>query len=281
MLGFFVLIIVLLIGFIFFIKHKLNYNNAPITVHQSFPLAGEKNIIMCLFPHPDDEISVAGTLYKLSQNTNNQLVGVYLTRGEAGSTGGLVAKEDLGRERSKELENAGKIVGYGALEIFDFPDSGLPNTDSTAIKTEMLRMIYKYKPNIIISFDDKAGLYGHKDHIVTSKLIQHIFRENATVDSFPIRQLYCPTLSEGMLGIALSMSSTFKKNYPKDPSKGLPAASFAVEISSVGDKKLQAIQAHRTQKSTFTDVFPLHDKVSPHFYFYLFDREYFALLQKR
>lgn len=278
---FFILILLVVFGAIWLFKNKLGYNDSPIVTHQNFPLEGEKNTIMYLFPHPDDEITVAGTICLLSENPNNQLIGIYLTRGEAGKTGGLVSKEELGKERTKEIQNAAKVVGYDALEVFDFPDSGLPRTDSSTAKAEILRMIYLYKPNIIVSFDDKVGFYGHPDHLMTGKWIKSICEENAKVDTFPVKQLYCPTLSTGMLEIALSISGTFRRNYPKDASKGLPAPSFAVDISRVGHKKLQAIEAHRTQKHIFDDVFPFHDKISPTWYFKLFDREYFALVFER
>lgn len=277
----FSLLVIIFVGAILLIKNKLTYNSTQLEVYQHFPMVEEKNTIMFLFPHPDDEITIAGTLCFLDENPNCQLIGVYLTRGEAGGTGGLVPKEELGRERTKEIQNAAKVVGSDALEIFDFPDSGLSRTDSNTVKAKILEMIYQYKPNIVISFDDKVGLYGHPDHLLTGKWIKSICEENAKVDSFPVKQLYCPTLSTGMLEIALSISGTFKRNYPKEASKGLPAPSFAVEISKVGDKKLRAIQAHRTQKKVFDDVFPFHDKISPNLYFKLFDREYFTLVFRK
>jgi LmbE family N-acetylglucosaminyl deacetylase len=282
LLVFALLILILLLSVFFFAKSKLTENESPISMYEAFPLSQNTNVIMCLFAHPDDEISVAGTVYKLSQNPNNQIIGIYLTKGEAGGTGGLVSQEKLGEERTKELQNLSKILGYKHLEIFGFPDSGLPKVDSAEVKARILESIYKYRPNIIISFDDKVGLYGHPDHLLTGKWAKSICETYQAVDSFPVQQLYCPTLSKGMIHIALSIAETFKRNYPKEPEKGLPSPSFAVDISDVGVYKLQAIQAHRTQKRTFDDVFPLHDQISPHIFFRLFDREYFTIqVQKK
>lgn len=271
------LVVIILAAGLFFVKNKLNETASPITIYESFPLDKGKHTIMCLFAHPDDEIAIAGTLCQLRQNPQNQIIGIYLTRGEAGGTGGLVPQEQLGEERTKELENLAKIVGYNHLEILGFPDSKLNQTEADIVKIRILEVIHQYSPDIMISFDDRVGLYGHPDHLLTGKWAKQIFEENMKDDSFPVQKLYCPTLSRGMIEIALSIAETFKRNYPQDPEKGLPPASFAVNISPVGECKLQAIQAHRTQKRTFTDVFPLHDQVPPFWYFRLFDKEYFTL----
>ncbi|SFE74036.1 PIG-L deacetylase family protein [Thermoflexibacter ruber] len=271
------LVVIILAAGLFFVKNKLNKTANPITVYENFPLEEGKHTIMCLFAHPDDEISIAGTLCQLSQNPQNQIIGIYLTRGEAGGTGGLVPQEQLGEERTKELENLAKVVGYKHLEILGFPDGKLNQAEVDTVKMRILEAIYRYRPDIMISFDDRVGLYGHPDHLLAGKWAKQICEENMKNDSFPIQKLYCPTLSQGMIEIALSIAETFKRNYPQDPEKGLPPASFAVNISSVGECKLQAIQAHRTQKRTFTDVFPLYDQVPPFWYFRLFDKEYFTL----
>lgn len=270
------LAIVLAVG-LFWVKNKLSKTASPITVYKSFPLESGQHKIMCLFAHPDDEISIAGTLCQLSQNPQYQIIGIYLTKGEAGGTGGLVAPEQLGEERTKELQRLAKIVGYDHLEILDFPDGKLNQIEANTVKMRIIEAIYRYQPDIMISFDDKVGLYGHPDHLLTGIWAKEICEENMKNDSFPIQKLYCPTLSQGMIEIALSIAETFKRNYPKDPKKGLPSASFAVNISPMGECKLQAIQAHRTQHRTFTDVFPLHDQIPPFWYFKLFDREYFTL----
>lgn len=271
------LVVIVLVAGLFFVKNKLNKTASPITIYENFPLDEGKHTIMCLFAHPDDEISIAGTLCQLSQNPQNQIIGIYLTRGEAGGTGGLVPQEQLGEERTKELENLAKIVGYKHLEILGFPDGKLNQAAVDTVKMRILEAIQQYSPDIMISFDDRVGLYGHPDHLLTGKWAKQICEENMKNDSFPVQKLYCPTLSQGMIEIALSIAETFKRNYPQDPEKGLPHASFAVNISYAGECKLQAIQAHRTQKRTFTDVFPLHDQIPPFWYFRLFDKEYFTL----
>jgi N-acetylglucosamine malate deacetylase 2 len=258
-------------------KKKLDETDTPVAIHSQFPISQQKNVIMCIFAHPDDEISVAGTLCQLKQNADNQIVGVYLTRGEAGGTNGLVSKEKLGEERTKELANLAKVVNYQSLEMLGFADSGLPKENLDTLTKAVERMIYKYKPNIVISFDDKVGLYGHPDHLLVGKLSKAICERNATVDSFPVQELYCPTLSKGMIEIVMSIAETFKKNYPQDPEKGLPLPSFAVKISEEADCKLMAIQAHQTQKPTFDDVFPMHDRIVPSIFFSIFDKEYFTL----
>lgn len=270
--------VTLLSFFVLYLRYQLKKHRQPQVVHQTFPLPAATRTVMIIFAHPDDEIAIAGTLAQMKQQNDLQIVGVYLTAGEAGKTGGLVPKEKLAETRMQELQNAGQILGFQELEMLGFPDSGLKNISPDTAKAALLTVIERYRPQVIISFDDKVGLYGHPDHLHTGRWLLELCRQHADSVGFPVRQVYCPTLTDGMIELAMTLSQTFKRNYPQDPAKGLPPPDFGVSISEQGKEKLQAIQAHRTQKHIFDDVFPFHDCISPQWYFRLFGEEYYALI---
>jgi LmbE family N-acetylglucosaminyl deacetylase len=267
--------------FVLYFRYQLRKHRQPLAVHEAFPLPAATRTVMVIFAHPDDEIAIAGTLAQMKRQSNLQIVGVYLTAGEAGKTGGLVPKEKLAETRAQELQEAGKILGLQQLEILGFPDSGLKNTSPDTVKAALLAVIERYQPQVIISFDDKVGLYGHSDHLHTGRWLLEVCRQNTDAANFPVRQVYCPTLTDGMIELAMTISQTFKKNYPKGPNEGLPPPNFGIDISKQGKEKLQAIQAHRTQKHVFDDVFPFHDCIAPQWYFRLFGEEYYALIWEK
>ncbi len=266
-------------GLAYYFHSKIT--DADTVVYTEFPLPEGKNTIICFFAHPDDETAVSGTLYKIASNPDNKLIGVYLTRGGAGPTGGLVSQEELADERSRELENVGKILGFDELIFLDLPDGGIKNIDPLQIRKSIKALIVKYNANIVISYDDKVGLYGHIDHLLTGKYTREAFIEEKDNPSFPAKKMYCCTLGERMIETAIELSSAFKKNYPKEKEKGLPKPDFAVFIGDVGYPKVNAIAAHRTQKQVFDDVLPLHDRIPAWIYFRVFDREYFTELETR
>jgi LmbE family N-acetylglucosaminyl deacetylase len=91
---------------------------------------------MFIFPHPDDEITCAGTL-KILDNQNVTTTLITLTRGEAGESNGMVRESEpvkkkklLGEIRQKELLAAGRLLGIDHQEVLDFPDSGLKDLGS-------------------------------------------------------------------------------------------------------------------------------------------------------
>ena len=93
---------ILVIGCALFVVLAKNYvNDNSISTGE---IASSNDRVLFVFAHPDDEITVAGTLAKLKSKGSETGV-IYLTRGEAGVTGGLVPKEKLGERRTEEAKS--------------------------------------------------------------------------------------------------------------------------------------------------------------------------------
>ncbi|MCS7020164.1 MAG: PIG-L family deacetylase [Cytophagales bacterium] len=274
------LVVVLLLGLVLLFRYQLQNHRQPLPIHRVFPVADSVRNAMIIFAHPDDEIAVAGVLAQMKQS-GWRVAGIYLTAGEAGKTGGLVPASQLAATRKEELQAAAKILGLQSVEVLDFPDGKLQVVPPDTVKKVLLEAIERHCPQLIISFDDRVGLYGHPDHVYTGRIVLELCQQYADTAHFPVQQLYCPTLTDGMIALARRISQTFRKNYPKEVGRGLPPPNFGVCISPQGKDKWRAIRAHRTQKHVFDDVFPLHDRISPQLYFQLFAEEYYALLWKR
>jgi LmbE family N-acetylglucosaminyl deacetylase len=199
---------------------------------------------------------------------------VYLTQGEAGPTNGLVAQSELGATRTKEIQQVGKILGVHALELFDFPDSGLKDVAIDTIKNVAVEMISKYQPDVLLSFDSEVGLYGHPDHRVASTALEEVYLQGKGSDGFSPKQYFQLTLSPKQIAIALEISPGFQKNYPKT-GRGLPPPDFSVRTTEHFSTLVHMMEAHATQQQVFRDLMPYREELPQFVYSRVFDREYF------
>lgn len=276
----FIILILILMLLIFSLNRFVNDHSVPIV--DTLIAEGDPNRLMVIFPHPDDEVTIAGSLYNLNQQFEDmEITLVYLTRGEAGPTGGLVTQDELGAKRSEEIREVARILEVENLELFDFPDSGLIDTDKELIKDTILNMINQYQPSTIITFDDIIGLYGHIDHKLTGEYVREVVVENMTNEEFPVNRLYFTTLPQPMIDVALQISETFKNQYPSDPEEGLPVPTAAIKMTDAAREKNAVIRAHETQLEILGDVQPLYHIIPPRIYYTIFDREYYALVEER
>jgi N-acetylglucosamine malate deacetylase 2 len=248
---------------------------------------------LAIFAHPDDEITIIGTMRMLkSQGVETGIC--YMTRGEAGLNGSIIdvskikeladtslnkLKKALGQRRTKEVDNIASILELNHHEMFDFPDSGTSDVSMDSLKKVVRSLIQKYRPSVLFTLDDKVGLYGHPDHRNVSKAVLEVFEEDKGKANFSPKKLYQVTLPKDMITFALKMAEGFRKNYPKDPAKGLPQADVCVNITPFGHYKRDCMLAHVSQRPTFDDMQPGFATLPPWLYFRVFDREYFHVIE--
>jgi len=231
--------------------------------------------VLFIFAHPDDEIMAAGTLAGF--NAENIPTGlVYLTHGENGPTGGLVAQEELGEERLKEVKSIKSILGVEYLRVLHYPDNDIKNVQPESIKQSMLESIHEFEPTVVVGFDETVGLYGHEDHRLAGLYLHELLDElrNKSKLNF-VKAYYMVTLPQPMIDLALKMSRIFKERYPRDPERGLPSANVASNIWKYGASKRRVLEAHKTQWEVITDVQPYGMSIHSILYYRIFDKEYY------
>ncbi len=266
------LLLLLPIGGLIFLRAYFNDGSVP-TDYELVPPGHPKRVLV-VFPHPDDEITLAGTVCRLKAEGFETSV-VYLTQGEAGSTGGLTERSQLGETRSLEAREAARILGFDRFAIHGFPDSGLENVSLDTLKQVVLDEINSFRPSVVFTFDDKVGLYGHPDHRATARAVFELVRGQQGQTGFPVRRVYGVTLPPGMIKAAMKVSATFAARYPKEPGAGLPAPDFAVTATPFGQQKHGAVKAHKTQWQVLGDLQPLNGLIPPKIYYWVFAKEYF------
>ena len=173
--------------------------------------------------HPDDiELSCAGTL--LTEKQNGKKVGIAdLTKGELGTRG-------TAETRKEESENSALILGVDVRENLEMADGFFRNDEENQRK--IIKVLRKYRPEIILcnAPDDR-----HPDHGRSAQLV---------IDaSFLSGLIKIETINEdGKLQEAWRPKYVF--NYIQDMYFN---PDFVIDISTVIDKKIEAIKAFTTQ----------------------------------
>ncbi len=269
-----IILILLLFPFVLILIGRSQLHDSDIPQKESLVESTSKIRIMAFFPHPDDEVTVSGTLMKLI-NQGNEVYLICLTKGEAGNAGEDYTRQELADLRTLEMQRSAEIIGVAKLHLLDYPDGGLDEMGLDSIKGIALDWINQIQPDVLISYDSKVGLYGHSDHKLSGIAVEQVFLENSGKQDFSPTQLFQVTLSPKQIQIALKLSSGFQRNYPKDLSQGLPTPDFSVSTQPYFHRVLEVMKAHQTQQAVLKDLMPYHDRVPAWIYSRIFDREYF------
>ena len=233
-----------------------------------------KQKVLAIFPHPDDEVTVAGTVMGLKA-AGHEVILVCLTRGEKGNAAQIPSEEELARLRTAEMQLSAQTLGVDELIQLDYADGGIDDLGMDSLKSLVHALIKAQKPDVLLSYDSKVGLYGHSDHRLTGEAVEEVFLGFRGTTDFAPKQLFQVTLSKKQIEVALKLSAGFQKNYPKEPGKGLPTPDFSIGTQPYFSRTLQVMQAHQTQKKVLQDLMPYHDRVPEWIYSRVFDREYF------
>lgn len=274
--GILVFLLVLLVFFplILIVWGRTMLHDSDVEKREELIPSSPKKRVLAIFPHPDDEVTVAGTVMGLKA-AGHQVTLVCLTRGEKGNAANIPTEQELARLRTGEMQQSAQILGVDHLIQLDYADGGLDELGLDSLMQLVHTLIQDQKPDVLLSYDSKVGLYGHSDHRLTGEAVEQVFLKHRGAQGFLPKQLFQVTLSKKQIEVALKLSAGFKENYPKEPGKGLPLPDFSIGTQPYFSRTLQVMQAHQTQKKVLQDLMPYHDKVPQWIYSRVFDREYF------
>ncbi|GMV78476.1 MAG: bacillithiol biosynthesis deacetylase BshB1 [Chitinophagaceae bacterium] len=178
--------------------------------------------ILAFGVHPDDvELSCAGTL--LAAANEGKATGIVdLTQGELGTRG-------TAETRKIEAENAAKVLKIKVRENLEMADGFFQNDE--AHQRKIIEVIRKYQPEIILC---NAVHDRHPDHGRSAKLVS----DAAFLSG--LRKIV--TNHDGKLQEAWRPKYVF--HYIQDR---YIQPNFLVDISTVYDAKMEAIQCYTTQ----------------------------------
>lgn len=130
-----------------------------------------KGVYMLAFsPHPiDTELGIGGTVARLTRE-GKDVVYVVCTNGDKGTSDPALKREKLAEIREKEQLEAAKILGVREVIFLRHPDLGL--NDTPEFRKEILKLILKYRPEIVATCDPYHRVYlSNPDHRVLGRVV--------------------------------------------------------------------------------------------------------------
>jgi LmbE family N-acetylglucosaminyl deacetylase len=223
--------------------------------------------LLGVFAHPDDDVfTLGGVLAEAGDRLETTLV--FATSGGAGpiSDPSLATRETLADVREREQEASLQALGVGSTTRTVFlrhPDYHLPDVPIDTLVAQVEQVMRDVTPHTVVTFGPD-GITSHHDHIRAGEAATEAFhraRRGAPMGSFE-RLLYA--------ALARSDVDRFYGTLPHAEAKtyggrevlfnltGVPDGDIAVrvDIGAVRDRKVAAIDAHRTQRVEWERIPP-------------------------
>ncbi|MFX3634410.1 MAG: bacillithiol biosynthesis deacetylase BshB2 [Candidatus Pristimantibacillus sp.] len=194
----------------------------------------EREHILVILPHPDDEaFGISGTLARSIDN-GAQVTYACLTLGEMGRNMGvpiIANRVTLPEIRKKELQESCLAIGIQDVRMMGFHDKTIEFEDQDLLDGVILDLIEELRPTLIITF--YPGYSVHPDHDATGAAVVR------TVGKLPADErppVHCLAFS-------------------KDCVEKLGEPDIGNDVTSYLDRKLASVSAHRSQfpNMTFDD----------------------------
>jgi mycothiol S-conjugate amidase len=147
------------------------------------PANPDRLCVLSVHAHPDDEASKGAATMARYAAEGVRCVLVCCTGGEAGDllnpdADSPEVRADLGAVRMRELDDSVRIIGYAALHLLGYRDSGMPDTEANAHPDNfanadldeavgrLVAVVREERPQVIVTYGDgRGGGYEHPDHI--------------------------------------------------------------------------------------------------------------------
>jgi len=120
---------------------------------------------MVVTPHPDDAESGAGGTVASWVRQGREVVYAVCTNGDKGSSDPDMTSERLVQLREQEQREAAQILGVSDVIFLGYPDGGLE--DTPAFRRELVRLIRKHRPDVVMTSDPLRRYLWHRDHRIT------------------------------------------------------------------------------------------------------------------
>lgn len=158
--------------------------------------------LLTVHAHPDDEASKGAGTVACYSDEGVRTVLVTCTGGEAGDILNPAADDpevraDLGAVRRAELAESVRILGYSALHMLGYRDSGMPGTEANAhgesfaaadlddAVGRLVAVIRQERPQVVVTYGDDHSGYPHPDHIRVHDISVAAFDAAGDPERFP------------------------------------------------------------------------------------------------
>jgi len=165
-------------------------------------VAGNPLCLLTVHAHPDDEASKGSATVARYHDEGVRSVLVCCTGGEAGDILNPAmdtpeVRERLTAVRLEELDASAAAIGYDAVHLLGYHDSGMPDTEANhrpdnfanapldEAVGRLVAIIRAERPQVVITYADDRSFYPHPDHIRVHEISQPAFDAAADPGLFP------------------------------------------------------------------------------------------------
>ena len=167
-------------------------------------MAAPANASLCVLSvhaHPDDEASKGAATMARYHDEGVRTVLVTCTGGEAGDILNPEAdtddvRSDLPAVRARELDDAVRIIGYDALYLLGYRDSGMPDTEANAhpenfanadlddATGRLVQIVRRERPQVMVGYA-RDRVYAHPDHVRVHEISVLAFERAGDPEWYP------------------------------------------------------------------------------------------------
>jgi len=197
----------------------------------------EKRVILILVAHADDtEFFAGGTIARLASE-GWEIYEVITTDNRRGSFD--LPSNKLIKQSEKEAREAGRILGKKEVIFLRYPDGMLRDYPINELREKYIKLIRKYQPRIVFTFDPWTPFEPHPDHqVVATSAVEAIsFSHNPKFYPAHFKQGLKPHLVPEIYYFA----------------KSPIYANTVIDITNFIDKKISALCAHDSQMKLTID----------------------------
>ena len=200
--------------------------------------------ILLILAHPDDESFIAAGSACRYSDAGVRVSLVCATLGQAGKLGEppVATREELPAVREHELRDACEILGIDIVALLGYQDRELAAAPPDAVREQLVRVIRKERPEIVITFDPN-GANVHPDHVAISRFASDAV--SAAADSRWIPEAG-PAHRVRRVLWTLSAATAWGSARPVDIARR-PGVDFIIDVAPWRDRKARALRAHRSQ----------------------------------
>ncbi len=215
--------------------------------------------------HPDDDtFGCAGTVALHADDAGFRFVLIHVTSGEAGQIAdeALATRQTLGAVREEEDRLSWVALGRppDRHELFRYPDHQVDEQPYDELVGRLAEVFEQERPDVVITFGPD-GVTGHPDHITTGRGATEAFHRVRRAGEGPgLRRLLHQAIPQSMLD-EWNRRLVASGKEPMDPTqlyqpRGVPDDELGVLIDcrTVVDRKLAALEEHRTQSGGMQDM---------------------------
>jgi mycothiol S-conjugate amidase len=162
---------------------------------------GAELCVLSVHAHPDDEASKGASTMARYGAEGIRTVLVTCTGGEAGdilnpAADSEEARNDLAAVRRRELDESVRIIGYDALHLLGYRDSGMAGTESNAHPDtfananlddavgRLVAIVREERPQVIVGYA-RDRVYVHPDHLRVHEISVLAFERAGDPEWYP------------------------------------------------------------------------------------------------